>query len=303
MSDTYLGASPAAIRHHYDVGNEFWRIWLDPTMAYSCAMWESPDDDLERAQRRKLDYHVEQAGAAGAARVLDIGCGWGAQIMHMVALARRATCCGTYSFGCAGAISARDRTGERRDPRARLERLRAGRAVRRHHLGRCVRAFRAVRLVPEEQVEAYRQFFSSCRSWLKPGGRLSLQTIAYGDIPRDRPLRDRFIVDEIFPESELPRLADIARAAEMELEIEKVRNDRERLRQNAARMVRSAAGATRRCGRGVQRGTRCPIRALSAHVRLFDGAWRVHAAAVDDAPDRFAGTLVAEVRDEELRRH
>jgi cyclopropane-fatty-acyl-phospholipid synthase len=61
---------------------------------------------------------------------------------------------------------------------------------------------------------------------LTPGGRLSLQTMAYGDIPRDRPLRDRFVVDEIFPESELPRLADIARAAEMELEIEQVRNDR-----------------------------------------------------------------------------
>jgi cyclopropane-fatty-acyl-phospholipid synthase len=82
-------------------------------------------------------------------------------------------------------------------------------------------------LSAEEQVEAYRRFFGACRNWLKPGGRLSLQTIAYGDIPRDRPLRDRFIVDEIFPESELPRLADIARAAEMELEIERVRNDRE----------------------------------------------------------------------------
>lgn len=81
-------------------------------------------------------------------------------------------------------------------------------------------------LSSEEQIEAYRRFFRSCRDWLKPGGRLSLQTIAYGDIPRDRPLRDRFIVDEVFPESELPRLSDIARAAEMELEIEKVRNDR-----------------------------------------------------------------------------
>ena len=69
--------------------------------------------------------------------------------------------------------------------------------------------------------------FGRAAAWLKPGGRLSLQTIAYGDIPRDRPLRDRFIVDEVFPESELPRLADIALAAEMELEIEKVRNDRD----------------------------------------------------------------------------
>ena len=40
MSETYLGAGSDAIRHHYDVGNEFWKIWLDPTMSYSCAMWE-----------------------------------------------------------------------------------------------------------------------------------------------------------------------------------------------------------------------------------------------------------------------
>src|SRR5262249_31392882 len=78
-----------------------------------------------------------------------------------------------------------------------------------------------------ENIDAYRRFFASCRGWLKPGGRLSLQTIAYGDVPRDRPLRDRFIVDQIFPESELPRLADIARAAEISLEIDQVRTDRD----------------------------------------------------------------------------
>src|ERR1700722_14400416 len=85
MSEMYLGAGSGAIRHHYDVSNDFWQVWLDPTMSYSCAMWEDPADDLESAQRRKLDFHTEQAGAAGAARVLDIGCGWGAQRRHLVA--------------------------------------------------------------------------------------------------------------------------------------------------------------------------------------------------------------------------
>jgi cyclopropane-fatty-acyl-phospholipid synthase len=227
MSETYLGAGSSAIRHHYDFGNDFWRIWLDSTMSYSCAMWEEPDDDLERAQRRKLDFHVDQAGAAGAARVLDVGCGWGAMLMHLV---------GAYNVKHAVGLTLSD---------TQAEYLRAIAPdnvevwVRNWSDYEPAEPFDAIisvgafehfarqGLSPDEQIEAYRRFFSSCRNWLKPGGRLSLQTIAYGDIPRDRQLRDRFIVDDVFPESELPRLADIARAAEMELEIERVRNDRD----------------------------------------------------------------------------
>lgn len=226
MGESYLGASPAAIRHHYDVGNEFWRVWLDPTMTYSCAMWEEPDDDLERAQRRKLDFHVAQARAAGAARVLDVGCGWGAMLKHLV---------GPYDVGHAVGLTLSDAQAEyvRTIAPSNVEVL-----VRSWSDYEPTAPFDAIvsigafehfarqGLSPEEQIEAYRRFFRACRTWLKPGGRLSLQTVAYGDIPRDRPLRDRFIVDDVFPESELPRLADIARAAEMELEIERVRSDR-----------------------------------------------------------------------------
>lgn len=227
MRETYLGARPAAIRHHYDVGNEFWRIWLDPTMSYSCAMWEDPDDDLERAQRRKLDFHVDQSRAASAARVLDVGCGWGAMPMHLVA---------SHGVKHAVGLTLSDAQAEylREIAPDNVEVL-----VRNWSDYEPTEPFDAIisvgafehfarqGLSPDEQIEAYRRFFRSCRDWLKPGGRLSLQTIAYGDIPRDRPLRDRFIVDEVFPDSELPRLADIALAAEMELEIEKVRNDRD----------------------------------------------------------------------------
>src|SRR5258708_10844355 len=72
------GASKAAISFHYDLGNEFFRLFLDSEFCYSCALYDQESDSLETAQQRKLEYHTQQARADVAARVLDIGCGWGA---------------------------------------------------------------------------------------------------------------------------------------------------------------------------------------------------------------------------------
>src|SRR5215212_6501688 len=63
-------APAAAIRHHYDVGNDFWRLWLDPTMTYSGALWAS-GDTLAGAQLRKLDLLVEGAGAVVSAGAIE----------------------------------------------------------------------------------------------------------------------------------------------------------------------------------------------------------------------------------------
>ena len=80
------GASGAAIRHHYDRGNAFFRLWLDNSMTYSCALWDdaNKNDTLEAAQWRKIDWHIDQAGAKNATRVLDIGCGWGSTLTRLV---------------------------------------------------------------------------------------------------------------------------------------------------------------------------------------------------------------------------
>src|SRR5215212_4888186 len=82
------GTPAAAIRQHYDVGNDFYELWLDPSMSYSCALWATGDaaatDTLEAAQLRKIDFHLPQARAAGKQQVLDIGCGWGATLRRLV---------------------------------------------------------------------------------------------------------------------------------------------------------------------------------------------------------------------------
>jgi cyclopropane-fatty-acyl-phospholipid synthase len=72
----------AAIQFHYDVGNEFYKLWLDKRMVYSCAYFRSPDFTLDQAQEAKLDHICRKLRLKPGERLLDIGCGWGGLIMH-----------------------------------------------------------------------------------------------------------------------------------------------------------------------------------------------------------------------------
>lgn len=72
----------AAISHHYDVSNRFYEMVLGPSMTYSCAVFASPDDTLEMAQRRKVDLVARKLELAPGVRLLDVGCGWGAMGIH-----------------------------------------------------------------------------------------------------------------------------------------------------------------------------------------------------------------------------
>ncbi len=74
----------AAVRHHYDVSNDFYALWLDRAMVYSCAYFEHEHDDLDTAQRQKLDYVCRKLRLREGERLLDIGCGWGGLILHAV---------------------------------------------------------------------------------------------------------------------------------------------------------------------------------------------------------------------------
>jgi cyclopropane-fatty-acyl-phospholipid synthase len=66
-----------AITYHYDVSNHFYSLWLDRSMAYSCAYFRSPNDDLDTAQESKLDYICKKLRLRPGDRLLDVGCGWG----------------------------------------------------------------------------------------------------------------------------------------------------------------------------------------------------------------------------------
>lgn len=70
----------AAISFHYDVSNEFYRLWLDKERVYSCAYFTSPDESLDQAQRNKLEHICRKLRLRPGERLLDIGCGWGALV-------------------------------------------------------------------------------------------------------------------------------------------------------------------------------------------------------------------------------
>src|SRR5213595_2693621 len=72
----------AAISFHYDVGNSFYKLWLDRRMVYSCAYFRSPDDTLDVAQEAKLDLICRKLRLQPGERLLDIGCGWGGLITY-----------------------------------------------------------------------------------------------------------------------------------------------------------------------------------------------------------------------------
>lgn len=76
------GLRSEAISHHYDVSNEFYEKVLGPSMAYTCAVYTTPEDSLDAAQTRKFDLVANKLALKPGMRLLDVGCGWGSMAIH-----------------------------------------------------------------------------------------------------------------------------------------------------------------------------------------------------------------------------
>lgn len=78
-----LATSRSNVAHHYDVSNDFYRLWLDEDMQYSCAYWTEADDTLDRAQLTKKAHIAAKMALEPGQKVLDIGCGWGGMALYL----------------------------------------------------------------------------------------------------------------------------------------------------------------------------------------------------------------------------
>lgn len=220
------GASQEAIERHYDLGDDFFRLWLGTDLIYSCAWWEEGEgpDCLAAAQDRKIDFFAEQLGAQGI-RVLDVGCGWGGLLDRFVTVHRAAGGVGiTMSPAQAEFATRRQVPGvsfalqswvdhEPSEPYDAIT---------------CVEAtehFASERLTPDEKVQVYREFFQRAASWLRPGGQLGLQAICLDNVGHagSRPGRGPYtdlILDHIFPESMSPALSELVLGWETHFQLE-----------------------------------------------------------------------------------
>ena len=87
MQHNPLARSRENVAHHYDLGNDFYRMWLDPDMQYSCGYWEDGVASLEDAQTAKKRHIAGKLALEPGQRVLDIGCGWGGLALYIAAVA------------------------------------------------------------------------------------------------------------------------------------------------------------------------------------------------------------------------
>jgi cyclopropane-fatty-acyl-phospholipid synthase len=198
----------AAIAHHYDVGNDFYRLVLGPSMTYSCARFEQPSASLEAAQRSKHDLICRKLGLHERrhARLLDIGCGWGQMAMHAAAEYESHVVAVTLSE--AQAVAARERV-----KKAGLEDLVEIRQADYRDLGGEVfDAISSIGMFEHVGAAHMDEYFNTIRALLEPHGRLLNHAISSpgGSKMQGRTFMNRYV----FPDGELIDVAGVLGAME-----------------------------------------------------------------------------------------
>jgi cyclopropane-fatty-acyl-phospholipid synthase len=219
----------AAIAHHYDVSNDFYRIVLGPSLTYSCAVFTADTSTLEQAQENKHELICRKLGLTAGMRLLDIGCGWGSMVLHAAEHHRVDAVGVTISRR---QLELAEKRAANTSAHARVDvRFQDYRAV---HDGP-FDAISSIGMFEHVGEAKLAEYFDSCFRLLRPGGRLLNHGISRPPGAKARFERSGFIDRYVFPDGELHEIGRVVSAIQQAgFEVRHV----ESLREHYARTLR-----------------------------------------------------------------
>lgn len=193
-----LSRSQHNVHHHYDLGNDFYKLWLDERMVYTCAYYDTPDATLDEAQVAKLDHVCRKLKLRPGQKVIEAGCGWGALAMHMAE---------HYSVNVVAYNNSKEQVAFARARAAELnldDRVTFVEDDYRTIDGRCD-AFVSVGMLEHVGLRNFRTLGELIKRSLKPDGLALIHTIGRSY----RASMDPWIVKHIFPGGHAPSLSEM----------------------------------------------------------------------------------------------
>jgi cyclopropane-fatty-acyl-phospholipid synthase len=197
-----------AVSYHYDLPADFYALWLDHYMTYSCAYFANPEEDLDTAQQRKLDYVCTKLRLRRGDRLLDIGCGWGGLVIH--AAAHYGADAVGITLSVPQALVARQRIRDARlSDKCRVEVW----DYRELEPGQQYDKIASIGMFEHVGAALLPEYFSRAWDLLRAGGVFLNHGIGYSATYRKRgpSFSDRYV----FPDGELVPISTILRAAEL----------------------------------------------------------------------------------------
>ncbi len=208
----------ADVQSHYDLSDEFFALFLDPSRTYSCAYFEHPDYSLEQAQLAKIDLALGKCNLRPGMRLLDVGCGWGSTMVRAM---------DRFDVDIVGLTLSRNQFDYAHSLLRQQDRGRRRAEVRLQgweDFNEPVDRIVSIGAFEHFRHERYAAFFARCNALLPADGRMLLHTIVQFNrheirakglpINREVLLFARFIQDEIFPGGQLPEQRAVVDSAE-----------------------------------------------------------------------------------------
>jgi cyclopropane-fatty-acyl-phospholipid synthase len=278
-----------AIHFHYDVSNEFYSLWLDRAMVYSCAYFETPDVDLDAAQQSKLEHICRKLTLKPDDRFLDIGCGWGALVIYA------AQHYGVRAHGVTLSPQQLKMAQQRIEQAGLTDRVHVELLDYRDLRGESVYdKVASVGMFEHVGLKNLPTYFSTVHRLLKPRGLFLNHGITHDSEGWERSVSTEFINRYVFPDGQLDTIGNIERVMERsKFEIADVEALRPHyamtLRHWVARLERNRALALDHVNEATYRVWRlymaaCALQFESGEIGIYQVLANKRAAGVPDLP-------------------